>query len=867
MFPRAPIAARRCLPRAAGICAIYAVLAMLAAPAALAQSITLLHTPPETLPPGEPFVVRGQVFGVATLDRLVLSYRLNGAEWIRLEMRPENNDTYSATIPAASLEEGTLLTYFVYATDFNGETKLAFRSGPAPARVFVRKVEQPKPPAPIPVPAQEEKVAPADSHAEVPLAEKPAPVPVKVEPPAPEQHVSVARGHEQPLTDASGAITVYTAAQMRALGVRTLADLLKFAPGFETARDVQGFWRVSSRGRSSDAEIAVVMDGQRLNNPYDGRVNWAMSIENLARVEILRSTSTVLAGPGAFAVVNLVPNRDSGAGIEGAAGSFGQSGGHWQNAYDGHLRVSGKLGSVRLSVDADATREDGYVATIPTDARTAAATAAGTTPPGPSQTDDHGLTFGGGLRIEYESEGGARVFFGGRAWNQERGALLGFSDVVGPGSDLSWMSFSGVAGFSVPFGGWALSVRATGNDQLTDRMFVVLPPGASAGGATFDTGARLDTQAVVWTAGLDVELTHALEKTNFFTLGFTGQRQALTTFALSSNVVDTSPTSHDAFVPKPPEKPIDAFGVRQFGGAYVRDEWRIAKRLRLLLAVRGDIVTGFGATRIEPSPQAGLVFLPAPEVAARFLFSRSFRMPTYQEFLSYAPLLSSVVRGQVAAPDPSTAPLQPVQVTSLEAMLDGSHWAGWGRASGRVSAYWNQYSNPIAAQGAAGMLALENRTGVRVVGVEIEGRHEWPRRHALAFINASWFRSQDMDAVNAGEAEFSYLTNVPQLRANAGAVIPINDLLLVGLTGSFSSERRNNTRTPLEAAVPYRMPAYLLLGATLETAPILKHLSLAASVYNLANLPFSDLVPYPKAVPYQLPREGIHGLVSLRLGY
>jgi hypothetical protein len=289
-------------------------LACLTGPRAAADVVFLQSVPPSARA-GETLILGGQVSDPTDLSRLVLFYRVPGADWRHTELVLDPPDNYLAAIPGSEIAPDrhagpSFVEYYVIAYSFSGAASNAFASPETPARIpIVGQVEaeparpattntqEPDltvptqepvqaPPPPKPPPASPRPVTPPPTPPPKPKA--PAPPAPRPEPPPPDDAAlaSVSTGYPAPTFLSPTGVEVYTSERIQALGLRTLADLMPLIPGVSVTRDVQGFWHVTVRGRLADAEVIVLYDGQRLNNPYDGRVDWELPLWNVDRVEI-----------------------------------------------------------------------------------------------------------------------------------------------------------------------------------------------------------------------------------------------------------------------------------------------------------------------------------------------------------------------------------------------------------------------------------------------------------------------------------------------------------------------------------------------------------------------------------------------------
>ena len=125
------------------------------------------------------------------------------------------------------------------------------------------------------------------------------------------EEVTIATKHETPVGKAPSVITVITAEEIKNLGYRTFAEILRIVPGFELLQDV--LYRTvdpAVRGLKGANKIRVMLNGHFVNTPYTGDafVNFDdFPVENIKKIEIVRGPGSAVYGENAFlAVINIV---------------------------------------------------------------------------------------------------------------------------------------------------------------------------------------------------------------------------------------------------------------------------------------------------------------------------------------------------------------------------------------------------------------------------------------------------------------------------------------------------------------------------------------------------------------------------------
>lgn len=120
---------------------------------------------------------------------------------------------------------------------------------------------------------------------------------------------------DKDIATAPSSVTVFTARQIKQMGVRTVGELLNFVPGFQATRMSrlnQGYM-VSARGLTtpqSSYNILFMIDGHRLNDVSSGGVgaaNHYLTTANIKQIEVIRGPGSALYGTGAFSgIVNII---------------------------------------------------------------------------------------------------------------------------------------------------------------------------------------------------------------------------------------------------------------------------------------------------------------------------------------------------------------------------------------------------------------------------------------------------------------------------------------------------------------------------------------------------------------------------------
>ena len=137
----------------------------------------------------------------------------------------------------------------------------------------------------------------------------------------------------QKVSEAPSAVSIITAADIKAYGYRTLADILKSIRGVYVTND-RNYSYVGTRGFSRpgdyNSRVLLLLDGYRLNDGiYDGALIGTESIidvDLIERVEFVPGPGSAIYGSNAFfGVLNIITKNGNGIGgteISGEAASF-----------------------------------------------------------------------------------------------------------------------------------------------------------------------------------------------------------------------------------------------------------------------------------------------------------------------------------------------------------------------------------------------------------------------------------------------------------------------------------------------------------------------------------------------------------------
>jgi outer membrane receptor protein involved in Fe transport len=692
-----------------------------------------------------------------------------------------------------------------------------------------------------------------------------------------EDTLALATRHEEKVKKVPAIGASFGREQFRALGARTVADVLDVVPGLTVSRDVQGFHRVAVRGLRNDAEILFLLNGHRLNSFFDGKALMNLPVENLERIEVIRGPGSALYGTGAFlGVVNLVTHRNDGVLATVSGGGYPELDDRLATTFDGHVAAARSFGRVKLYGDADVWTQAGDSVAIERDALEQETLSQKLREPlqPAGYTHDERFLINVGLGSEIELSSANQLSLYVRLLTEDRSALTGLFDTVGEDSRLGWQVLLGGITYEHTLSDAVrLRARLYGDRQHTDRLFQLAPDGFKTGIApdrVFPEGMREQSVVTVTSFGASADADVSLSTNNRLSVGLVAEQHSLADYTYETNYTLDNRYKDAMEQPEGLVNPRDLAGGaatrRLTLGLFAQDQWTVVEPLTLTFGVRVDAtqlptVDAAGAidgTELVPSvnPRVGLVFSPTDALVLKLLYGRAFRSPTLQELVEVIPD-SDYNQGRFEG----NPRLRPAVVDTFEIGADLIQSAGESRVRLRANAFFERFTAPIMPVDTSGnIVPLRNREfGVRIYGLEGEARLEASRR-ATAWVNASFFRAEDLEL----PARHRLLTDSPQARFNAGLSMPIGDFINFDVVVRAGAERRNNTRSVLELIRRYKIPAYSLITAQLRTEPIGDHFELAVVFHNLFDHDMRDDVPRPDRMPGLLPREGVSTFLTLR---
>lgn len=602
-------------------------------------------------------------------------------------------------------------------------------------------------------------------------------------------------------------ISIITAAEIRQLGYRTLANALRSVTDFYVWND-RNYQYLGMRGfgRPGDynSRVLVLVDGHRTNdNIYDGALienAFVIDIDLVERIEIIRGPSSSIYGSGAFypVLVNVITRRGTAVSTEasGEAGSYG--------TYQGRLSWGGRIGGgPEVTLSGSLLRSHGQNLYFPEF---------------DTPENNHGVA------QNADGERADRVF-GNVSWGP-------FTLQAAHSSREKTIP---TASFDTVFG----DRRTRTTDALTyvdlGWRAAVRPGLEVVARARYDHYSYRGIYSYDGAAPVlnrDESFGDAWGLEAFGTFVATPRH----TLSLGAEVQDNTRQVQRNFDIDPPTIYLDESASSTRWGLYLEDEIRLAKGAILSAGLRLDRFSSL--TRL--SPRLAVVLSPWPSTDVKVILGQSSRPSNVfeRDYQSQVPV-------QLPSPD-----LRPETFRTLELVVDRSLGRGLRlTASGFISRIDGLIS--LVTRPEDGAFQFQNADVIDSRGGELEFAGRW---ESGITARAAYSFQKTTDA-STGEA----LSNSPRHLVKASAVFPLIDhRLSAGLETQYTSPR-----TTVQGD---RLGGYLVTNLTLLSRPFAHHVELSGSVYNLLDRSYAESGS-PEHVQSAIPQDGRSFRLKLTVRY
>lgn len=600
--------------------------------------------------------------------------------------------------------------------------------------------------------------------------------------------VQGASRYVQKISQAPSSVTVITADDIKKMGYRTLADVLRAVRGVYVTYD-RNYSYVGVRGFGLPADynnrLLFLVDGHRANDAvYDGTLfgsEFILDVDTIERVEFIRGPGSALYGSNAFfGVVNILTRKGKqidGAEVSASAGSF--------DSYKGRASFGTTLkGGLDLHLSASVYGSQGQSLYYPEF-------------DDPATNDGHTRDADGESYYNLFGQLTLRGVTVQAAYvSREKTVPNAPYDTVFPSENTKnwdergWLDVRYEREFE---GGWDVLARVFydsywyhGEYEYEDASSGVPVP-----------YLNMDYASGYWW-GSEVKLTKTLFEDR---LKLTAGGEFRDNLAQDQKNYDETIPMYVYLDSKEESTILAAFGQAD---ASLRDGLRVNAGVRL------DHYDTFGNS---VNPRLAVIVNPLEETTIKGMYGRAFRAPCAYE-MYYSDGYSTK----------SNPDLDPETIDTFEVALEQDLWKGIHLTA---TGFHYQCKDMIQflQDPADGLLYFDNVSKVNTTGgeVEVEARLEGGYQGRLSY---SYQKAEDDET---GE----WIANSPKHLAKLAAVIPLlPEKLFLDFELQYVGERRSVAGDTIDD--------YLLANLTIFSREILKGLELSASIYNLFDQEYYD---------------------------
>ncbi len=619
--------------------------------------------------------------------------------------------------------------------------------------------------------------------------------------------------HLQTLKKAPAIATVFTARDIRNMGARDIMDILKRVPGIGITKNFYGLNEIEVRGiigfRSE--KVLFMIDGVSVNS-LSGGATWTydnLSVDNIKRVEVIRSPGSALYGTDAFsAVVNIITKNSAdmdGVTLSAAGGSF--------NTKKYNFQAGRRFGDLGAALSMDYLTTDGDKNRIESDSIGNSGDA-----------EDFDRRFDAQLRLSYKD-----FALNSRYVTRKKGPYLGPTQAVNNDSkamaddlftELSYRSHLLDDTLDV-------TIKAYYRHFDIEARWELFPEGSVFPFGAFPNGMLAMPKSSERYYGTELLLDYKLGDNNLLTVGTSMEKkeqtdvQRITNFNPLTNVPLGGMTNVSAWANFNQEKD------RYVKALYLQNIWDVTDDLSVTLGIRHDHYSGFGGTT---NPRAAVVWQFKKRWDMKLMYATAFRAPSFSElyFINNPAVLGN--------PD-----LEPERLETYEVSLGHTHREG---TSARVSWFHNSFRDKIdtVLNPGPSILIFENTGGARIWGIEAELERALFKNRSRVYANYTFQNAEDTDTNRR-------LANVARHKGNVGADIAFARYFKANLNVFWSGERPRASGDSRDG-----LAAYSLVDATIIARNFYKGLELRLSGHNILDEKYED--PSDITVPGDFPRDG-----------
>lgn len=169
---------------------------------------------------------------------------------------------------------------------------------------------------------------------------------------------------EQPKSESPSSVTVISKEQIKAAGVRELADIFRLVPGFIVGHLRGNSPVVTYHGLGSEfnRQLQILVDGRSVYIPSFGGVPWSnlpVILEDIEKVEVTRGPNAASYGANSYlAVINIITQEA----FQGSGVDYAINYSHDRRIKDGFISINQRHNDLNWKLSAKTQQDDGFEA-------------------------------------------------------------------------------------------------------------------------------------------------------------------------------------------------------------------------------------------------------------------------------------------------------------------------------------------------------------------------------------------------------------------------------------------------------------------------------------------------------------------------
>jgi iron complex outermembrane receptor protein len=640
----------------------------------------------------------------------------------------------------------------------------------------------------------------------------------------------------------ASSISVVTDKQIRQMGAKHLADVLQSVPGMNYFYDGNGVFHITVRGdlRTLDNQILIMVNGHPLHENYSGGAGWSfdtMQLDNVKRIEILRSPASAVYGANALAgVINVITKEAEdidGWEVTARGGSY--------DTQQYNLLYGKIFNELEVTFNYNYFNTHGYNRHIDKDPQTFLDRIFGTNASiAPARMQGDGEKYDASLSLIYKG-----FTFDGRYVDTERDYPAGYTFILN--NYTTWSPRDYFLNLSYEKTLWEyldLFAKVYRNHNRSRDDGLLSPPGAvqltPVGPVILRDGMKRVESRKNNRTGFEIQATYRMNDSNIVLAGISYEEMKQYDVNWRANFLYTpfpnifAPLLYN-IIPLPSVRDLSDIqnynrsAKRSLKAFFIEDIWDITDNLRLTLGVRYDYYSDFGG---EVSPRVGLVWEYKKGYDLKLLYGHAYRAPSF--FERYDSLYGN-------------RDLDPEEIDTYEVSL-GAEFTSL--LSGRVTWYHSEGDNQIVEAGAA-YRGFDNIGKVKFQGVEAEMKYDFGRGTYLS-VNYNY---QRWISPHINFRNFVAPRHTGNIMANIRLSKYLNWYVACHIEDGFRREIESRQDD---------MSGFAVVNTTLIAKKFLKGyegLEIRGSIYNLLDKDYTS--PAIRFIPNDTPRPGRNFMVGI----